>query len=304
MGWAAVGVLAFSGTVPATVVALRGFDPLVVGAGRSVLAAVLAAGCLVAVRAPLPGRRDWPGLLVVAAGCGVGFGVLSAIALGHITASHAAVVIGLLPVATAAYAVGRTGERVGGRFWAASLGGAAVVVAYAITEGAGSVRGADALLLLALLVGAAGYAEGGRLARGMPGWRVIAWGLLLALPVCLPLTAVALARAPVHASSASISGLVYVSAISMFLGFFAWFRGLGAAGVARASQLQLLQPFLTVAWSAILLGERPGPATLVTALLVLLCVAVSQRSRFTAAGATAPVIAGSGAETGAVAAMP
>jgi len=184
--------------------------------------------------------------------------------------------------------VGRTGERVGGRFWAASLAGAGVVIVYAVTEGAGSVRGADALLLVALVVGAAGYAEGGRLARQMPGWRVIAWGLLLALPVCLPLTGLALAVRPVHASAGSISGLAYVSAISMFLGFFAWFRGLGAAGVARASQLQLLQPFLTVAWSALLLGERPGPATLGAALLVLVCVAASQRSRFTAVATATP----------------
>src|SRR5437879_4362916 len=137
MGWAAVGVLAFSGTVPATVFALRGFDPLVVGAGRTVVAAVLAAVTLAAVRAPLARRADLPALLVVAAGCGVGFGVLSAIALGHIGASHAAVVIGLLPVATAVYAVVRTGERVSPLFWASSLGGAAVVAGYAVSQGAG-----------------------------------------------------------------------------------------------------------------------------------------------------------------------
>jgi drug/metabolite transporter (DMT)-like permease len=209
----------------------------------------------------------------------VGFGVLSAIALGHVTASHAAVVIGLLPSATATYAVLRNGERVSGLFWASSLGGAAVVVAYAVSQGAGALAGADALLLIALVLGAAGYAEGGRLARRMPGWQVISWGVLLALPVCLPLTLASLAASPVHAGLVSFAGLAYVSVVSMFLGFFAWFRGLGAAGVARASQLQLLQPFLTVAWSALLLGERPDRSTLVAALLVLLCVGLVQRAR-------------------------
>lgn len=273
-------MLAFSGTVPATVFALRGFDALVVGAGRSVVAAGLAAITLAVVRAQRPRRADLPALVVVAAGCGVGFGVLSAIALGHISAAHAAVIIGLLPVATAAYAVLRSGERVSALFWVSSLGGAAVVVGYAFSQGAGSLAGADALLLLALLLGAAGYAEGGRLARRMPGWQVIAWGVLMALPVCLPLSLVALVAAPVHASAVPIAGLAYVSAVSMFVGFFAWFRGLAAAGVARASQMQLLQPFLTVGWSALLLGEHPDRSTLLAAVLVLVCVGVSQRARF------------------------
>ena len=288
LGWAGLGVLAFSGTVPATVFALRGLDPLLVGAGRSVLAAGLAAVCLALARARRPSRGDWAPLLVVAAGCGVGFGVLSAIALARVSASHAAVVIGLLPAATAIHAVVRTGERASPLFWLSSLSGAAVVVGYALFEGTGALQGADLLLLAALVVGAAGYAEGGRLARRMPGWQVIAWAVLLATPVCVPLSAVALRTTAVHVSLVTIAGLAYVSVVSMFLGFFAWFRGLATAGVARASQLQLFQPVLTVAWSALLLGDRPGAPTLVTAAAVLLCVAGSQRSRFSPVSPAAP----------------
>ena len=280
MAWAAVGVLAFSGTVPATVLALRGMDAFVVGAGRSVLAALLAGSALLATRAPRPRPHQWAGLLLVAAGCGIGFGALSAIALRDVTASHAAVIIGLLPIATAVAARVRGGERATWVFWASSAGGAVVVVTFAASESAGSLHAADLLLLLALAVGAIGYAEGGRLARELPGWQVIAWGLVLALPVSLPLTAATLAHTTIHPGITSLGGLAYVSAVSMFLGFFAWFHGLGEAGIARASQLQLVQPFLTVAWSALLLGERPGITTFVAAALVFGCVAASQQARF------------------------
>jgi drug/metabolite transporter (DMT)-like permease len=280
MGWAALGVLAFSGTVPATIFALRGMDPLVVGAGRSVLAAVLATGALIAGRAVLPARSQLQGLVAVALGCGIGFGVLSAIALRNVSASHAAVVIGLLPMATAIAAVIRTGERASPLFWLANAAGSVVVIAYAWSAGAASVHVADALLLLALIVGAVGYAEGGRLARQMPGWQVIAWGTLLALPVSAPITAIALATSTLRLNAASVAGFAYVAAISMFLGFFAWYHGLARTGVARGSQLQLLQPFLTLIWAALLLGDRPGIAALLTATAVLVCVAASQRARF------------------------
>jgi drug/metabolite transporter (DMT)-like permease len=294
LAWAALGVLAFSFTFPATTLAEWSFDPYVVGAGRSVGAALIAAACLLAARAPLPPRAAWPGLAAVAGGCGIGFGVLSALALRHTTSTHAAVVVGLLPAATAVVAVLRARERPGWAFWAASAAASATIVVYALSLGGGGggaggggagggggrVAPADVLLLAALLVGAVGYAEGGRLSRRMPGWQVIAWGVLLALPVSLPVTVVAAVRAgPVHPSAAAWAGLAYVSAVSMFAGFAAWYRGLGRAGVARASQLQLAQPLLTVGWSAALLGEHAGPGALVVVLVVVGCVLVTQRAR-------------------------
>ncbi len=281
LGWAALGVLAFSFTFPATVLALRGFDPYLVGAGRSVIAALIAAGCLLAVRAPLPKRADLPGLGAVAVGCGIGFGLLSALALRHTTSTHAAVIVGLLPAATAIVAVLRTGERPRWPFWAASVTGTAVVVAYALSRGAGGLHAADLLLLVALAVAAVGYAEGGRLARTMPGWQVIAWGVLLALPVSLPFTVLALVRETAHPTAAAVAGFAYVGLFSMFLGFLAWYRGLAEAGIAKASQLQLAQPMLTIAWSAPLLGESVGAPTLLTGVIVAACVLVTQRTRGT-----------------------
>ncbi|MGI8430150.1 MAG: DMT family transporter [Solirubrobacteraceae bacterium] len=281
LGWAALGVLAFSFTFPATTLAERGFDAYLVGAGRSVIAAALAAVCLRTIRAPLPTRDCWPGLVAVAIGCGIGFGLLSALALRHTNSSHAAVVVGLLPAATAIVAVIRVGDRPSWLFWAASGVGSAVVVAYAISRGAGRLHLADALLLTALIVAAGGYAEGGRLARSMPGWQVIAWGVLLALPISLPITVAALVRnPPAHPSASALGGLAYVGVVSMFVGFFAWYRGLAEAGVAKASQLQLAQPLLTIAWSAALLGDRLDATGLLTAIIITACVLITQRARF------------------------
>ncbi len=279
LGWAALGVLAFSGTFPATAFALRGFDAPLVGAGRSVIGAIVAGAALLIARAPLPPREQWRSLAVVAGGCGIGFGLLSALALRHTTATHAAVVTGLLPVATAIAAVVLGGERPRPVFWLASLAGTAAVVAYILSRGAGSLQGGDVLLLLALVAAALGYAEGGRLARAMPGWRVVAWGLVGALPVSLPVTALALGAHAPHPGVAALAGFAYVSLVSVFLGFFAWYRGLAGAGVARASQVQLAQPLLTIAWSALLLGELVDGAALVTALVVIACVVATQRTR-------------------------
>jgi drug/metabolite transporter (DMT)-like permease len=280
LGWAALGVLAFSFTFPATSLAERAFDPVVVGAGRSVISAVIAIACLRSLHPPPPRREDWPGLTAVALGCGIGFGALSAVALRHTTSSHAAVVVGLLPAATATVAVIRTRERPGALFWAASLTGTAAVTGYALSKGAGALHPADLLLLASVIVAAVGYAEGGRLTRTTPGWQVTAWGLVLALPVSLPLTLVALLSHPVgDPSAAAISGFIYVGTISTFVGFFAWYRGLAEAGVARASQLQLAQPLLTIAWSVPLLGDHVDALTLLTAVVVGVCVVVTQRTR-------------------------
>jgi drug/metabolite transporter (DMT)-like permease len=281
LGWAALGMLAFSITFPATTLAERAFSPLLVGAGRSVIAAAIAAVCLRALRASLPGREHWPGLVAVALGCGIGFGVLSALALGHTSSSHAAVVVGLLPAATAAVAVVRVGDLPRPVFWAASLVGTFAVTGYALSRGAGALRPADLLLLASVAVAAVGYAEGGRLTRALPGWQVTAWGLLLALPISLPLTAAALLNGGVGDPGLdALAGFAYVGTVSTFFGFFAWYRGLAEAGVARASQIQLAQPLLTIAWSVPLLGEHIDALGVLTAVVVAVCVLVTQRSRF------------------------
>jgi drug/metabolite transporter (DMT)-like permease len=275
---AALGVVLFSFSFPATDWALEGLGPWAVAGLRGVLAGLLAAACLRLARVPLPDRRHWRGIAVVAAGCVVGFPLLSTLALQTSTTAHSAVVIGTLPLATAAAAALLTGARPSRRFWTAALAGGAAVVGFALEQNHGRPTAGDGCLFAALLVCAAGYAEGGRLARHLPGWQVIGWGVVAALPVSLLLAVPALVAEPVHLTARSVTGLLYVAAVSQFGGFVVWYRGMAAIGVPRASQLQLAQPLLTLLWSALLLGERVTPPMLLTAAAVLVCIAVTQRA--------------------------
>ncbi len=276
---AGLAVLMFSFSFPATAWALRGFGPWTVTGLRGVIAALEAAVCLAAGRVPLPARRHWPALLVVALGCVVGFPLLTTLALRTSSTAHSAVVIGVLPLATAAVAALRTGARPSRTFWCAALAGAGVVLAFTVQQSHGALSLADLYLFAALLVCAAGYAEGGRLAREMPGWQVIAWSLLVALPVTAVTTGFGLADEPLRFTPQSVTGLVYLALISQFGGFVLWYRGMAAIGVPKASQLQLAQPLLTLVWAVLLLDEQPSPAAPVTALAVLTCIAITQRTR-------------------------
>ncbi|MGA5601995.1 DMT family transporter [Streptomyces griseoincarnatus] len=276
---AALGVVAFSLTFPATAWGLEGFGPWSLVAVRSVLAAVIAGGCLLALRVPLPARRHWAGLAVVAAGVVLGFPMLTTLALQTSTTAHAAVVVGLLPLTTALLSSLRTGSRPSRTFWAAALAGAAAVVAFTVQQSGGALTTADLYLFGALLICAAGYTEGGRLAGAMPGWQVIGWALVLCLPLTVPVAAVALTTEPVHLTAHSVTGLLWVAAGSQFLGLIVWYRGMASIGIPKASQLQLAQPLLTLFWSVFLLGEHLPWAAPVTALAVLVCIAVTQRAR-------------------------
>jgi drug/metabolite transporter (DMT)-like permease len=275
---AAAGVACFSFTFPATAWALQGFGPWAVTGLRGVLAAVLAGTCLAIGRVPLPRRADWPGLLVVAVGCVVSFPLLSTLALRTASTAHSAVVIGLLPLATAAFGALRGETRPGWTFWLAALAGAGVVAAFTLQQGAGRPGTADLYLLGALVICAAGYAEGGRLARHMPGWQVIAWAVLAALPVTALTCALALPAEPVRWTVHGAAGLAYLALVSQFGGFVVWYGGLAVLGVARASQLQLAQPLLTLVWSVLILGERLSPAAPAAAVAVVACIAVTQRA--------------------------
>ncbi|WP_407703531.1 DMT family transporter [Streptomyces triticagri] len=276
---AALGVTAFSLTFPATAWGLEGFGPWSLVTVRSVLAAVIAGACLLALRVPLPSRAHWGGLAVVAAGVVLGFPMLTTLALETSTTSHAAVVVGLLPLTTAVFSSLRTGARPSRVFWGAALAGAAVVIAFTVGQSGGALTTADLYLFAALLICAAGYTEGGRLARVMPGWQVIGWALVGCLPLVVPGAVVALAFEPVQLTAHSVTGLLWVAAGSQFLGLVVWYRGMATIGVPRASQLQLAQPLLTLVWSVLLLGEDLGAAAPLTALAVLVCIAVTQRSR-------------------------
>ncbi|MCD9143359.1 DMT family transporter [Streptomyces albireticuli] len=276
---AALGVAAFSLTFPATAWALEGLGPWSVTTCRMVLAGLLAGACLLAGRVPPPPRRHLLPLLAVAGGTVVGFPLLTTLALRTSSTSHAAVVVGLLPLTTAAYSAVRTRTRHSRTFWAAALTGAAVVIAFAVRESGGRPTTGDLFLFGALLVCAAGYSEGGRLARELPGWQVISWALVLCLPVAAAGAALSLLTEPVHLTGHAVAGLLWLAAGSQFVGLWVWYRGMAAIGVARASQLQLAQPLLTLVWSVLLLGERLGPAAPAAAVAVLVCIGVTQRTR-------------------------
>ncbi|HEX4883280.1 MAG TPA: DMT family transporter [Casimicrobiaceae bacterium] len=276
LAWGVVGVTAFSVTLPATRIAVAALDPVFVGLGRAVFAAVLAGIVLAVTRSPWPALALWPRLGMVSLGVIVGFPLLSAWAMRHVPASHGAVVVGMLPLATAAAGAWLAHERPTRRFWLCAAAGSAVVVGFALWRGGGSLHVADVLLIAAIAAAAIGYAEGARLARRMGGWQVISWALVLSAPfLAIPtwLASEGAAQAPVSAWI----GFAYVTVVSMYLGFFAWYRALARGGIAAVGQVQLLQPFLTFVFSAVLLGERLEPSMFVAAGLVIVTIAIGRR---------------------------
>jgi len=273
------GILAFSFSFPATKLALDGFDPWLVAFGRAAIAGLLASAYLRAVRAPRPSRGQARRLGIVALGVIVGFPLFTSLALVTSDAAHGAVVIAVLPAATALAAVARAGERPGAGFWLAAGGGLAIVLAFVLHEASGALTAADLFLLAGTALCALGYAEGGALSRELGGARTISWALVLSLPLTLPVMLIAILATDLHAGPSAWLGFGYVAVFSMFLGFFAWYAGLARGGVARIGQVQLSQPLLTVLWAALVLGEQLTAAMLVAGVGVLACVAATQRAR-------------------------
>jgi drug/metabolite transporter (DMT)-like permease len=273
-----IGVACFSLTLPATRTAVAELDPTFVGLGRALVAAVPAGLLLLATRPPRPARHHWRSFVIVVSGVIVGFPLLSAFALSRLPAAHGAIVIGLLPLASAIAGAVRAGDRPSPAFWFASLLGSGVVVVFALLSGGGALQVADLLLLGAVAAAGMGYAEGARLARELGAWQVICWALVLAAPLLVVPVVIAAWQHGLAASPAAWLGFTYVSLVSQFLGFFAWYHGLAIGGVARVGQMQLVQPFMTIAASALLLGEAITPLTIVAALLVFAAVATGRRA--------------------------
>ncbi|HWK51534.1 MAG TPA: DMT family transporter, partial [Steroidobacter sp.] len=267
-----LGVLIFSGSLPATRAAVMDFDPVFLTVARATIAALLGIALLLAAREKLPERGDVPSLVVVAIGVVVGYPLLTALALQHITSAHSIVFVGLLPLATAIFAVLRGGERPRPAFWLFSCVGSALVVGYAVGLGVSASPTGDTLMLAAILICGLGYAEGAKLSRRLGGWQVICWALALSLPLMLVLVVTLAPPSFDNVSMPAWLGLAYVSLFSMLIGFVFWYRGLAQGGIAAVGQLQLLQPFFGLALAAMLLGEHVSAGMLAVTLAVVACV--------------------------------
>jgi drug/metabolite transporter (DMT)-like permease len=241
------------------------------------VAGIAAAILMWHMRAPRPTIRQWRGIVVTAAGCVVGFPLFTSLAMRHVPAAHGAIVVGILPLATAVAAAVRFGERPSVAFWATAATGSTVVVAFAMWQGGGALAPADLALFIAVVAAGIGYAEGGRLSQTMGGQQVISWALIVSLPFLLPVT---LWAAWEHGVSASVRAWVafgYVSLFSMFIGFFFWYKGLAMGGIARVGQVQLLQPFLTMAAAVLLLGEAFDWRNFAFAAVIVALVVIGKR---------------------------
>jgi len=272
-----LGVIIFSGSLPATRVAVGGFTPLFLTSARAVIAALLATVLLLAFRQRRPAARDIIPLAIVAAGVVIGFPLLTALALQHITSAHSIVFIGLLPLATAIFGVFRGGERPKPAFWLFSILGGLSVAGFALAQSGRASLDGDLLMVAAVLLCGLGYAEGATLSRRLGGWQVISWALVAALPI---MTVIAFSTVPslwAGIGGPAWLGLAYVSVFSMLVGFVFWYRGLALGGIAGVGQLQLLQPFFGLALAGLLLGEPVAWTMLAVTGLVVLCVAGAKR---------------------------
>ena len=272
-----IGVLIFSGSLPATRVAVADFDPVFLTGARAAIAGLMAMALLLAFHEKRPKRNDLVPLFIVALGVVVGFPLLTALALEHITSAHSLVFIGLLPLATAIFAVLRGGERPRPLFWLFSCFGSAFIVAFALMHGVSASPLGDLLMFAAIVVCGLGYAEGAQLSRRLGGWQVISWALVMSLPIMMVLTILTMPSSFHNIASSAWIGLAYVSSFSMLIGFVFWYRGLAQGGIAAVGQLQLLQPFFGLTTAAILLRESVSLSMIAVTIAVVFCVASARR---------------------------
>lgn len=277
LAWGFLGVVLFSLTLPATRAAVAHLDPLFVALGRALLAAGCAAAVLAVTGTRRPEPREWRLLALSAAGVVFGFPLFTTWAMRHVPASHGAVVLAVLPLATAAAGAVVARERPSTGFWAVGIAGSLVVVAFALREGGGELSLPDLALLGAVTSAALGYALGARAAATLGGWQAISWSLVLCIPLLAPALLAHLPASPREVPAGAWAGFLYVALVSQYVGFFAWYRGLSMGGIARVGQLQLLQPFLTIAASAVLVAEPLRAEVLAFALAVVALVALGRR---------------------------
>lgn len=283
-----VGMIIFGGTLPATRIAVAAIDPIAVTALRTAIAGLASLALLIVLRRPFPPRKLWFQLVVAMLCVSIMFPFLMALAVRTVDAAHGGVVMGALPIATALVAVLITHERPKPLFWIASIAGAVLVVAFALRQGGGALSAGDLLLFAAVAASAIGYTFSGRLTTQMPGWEVISWVLVIGLPISLPVAVLSMPADITEIAPKPWLALLYVALFSQWIGFFAWNAGMAMGGIARVSQVQLLQPFVTFALAALFNDETITPQIVLFALGVVATVGISTRSR----GRTRPIVEG------------
>ena len=273
-GWlnGLLGVIIFSGSLPATRIAVLDLDPFFVTVARATIAGLLALIVLLINKEKFPQKTQFLSLGIVALGVVIGFPLLSALALRYVTSAHSIVFVGILPVSTAVFGIIRGGERPRPVFWIFSILGSLLVIGYALKQGISSSPMGDMLMLFAVILCGLGYAEGGKLSKTLGGWQVISWALVFSLPVVLPLIFIFLPTTVEHVGIGAWTSLAYVSLFSMFIGFIFWYKGLAQGGIATIGQLQLLQPFFGLILAASLLHEEVNIGMLFVTIGVILCV--------------------------------
>lgn len=275
-----IGVAIFAGSLPATRLAVAHLDAWFVTAARAGIAGLCALIVLIVMRRPLPSKDSYPSLILIILGVVFGFPFFTALAMTNVPAAHGGVVLGVLPLATAATAVVLAGERPGLGFWIAAFIGAIVVTAFALRNGSGwSLSQGDLQLALAIVSGGIAYAASGALSRTMPGWEVISWALVASLPVSLAAMILLFPANPTAVPLDAWLGLLYAAVMAQWMGFFFWNAGLAMGGISRVSQMQLMQPFITVGLAATVNREIIDLQTILFALAVVIVVAIGTRMR-------------------------
>lgn len=273
-----IGVVIFAGSLPATRIGVMGFTPEFLTTSRAAIAGSIALICLIIFKQSKPNWQQFKGLIIVALGVVIGFPLFTALALQTVTSAHAIVFVGLLPLSTAFFAVLRGGEKPTKLFWIFATLGSSLVIGFMLYENKSlSIYLGDLYMLAAILVCGLGYAEGGKLSRKLGGWQVICWALIVALPIMLVCSLYYFPHDFSNVTWKENLALIYVSLFSMLFGFIFWYKGLALGGIAKVGQIQLIQPFIGLVLSAILLGEHVSLSMIIVSAAVVACVAMAKK---------------------------
>ena len=276
-----IGIIVFGFTLPVTRIAIESLDIIFVGLGRAVLAAILAGLILFFYKQPIPAKSHWLAIVITSLGVVVGFPLFATIAMKYGTASHGGVILAILPLCTSIASVFINNERPSLGFWICSIIGSITVIIFALTEADGfdQLYLTDLLLLLAIISASIGYAQGGQLSKTLGGWQVICWALVFGAPFLIPFIIIFSGPTLPQGDILSWTSFIYLALFSQLFGFFAWNKGLAMGGISKISQLQLLQPFVTLIASWLLIGEQLSLKHFIFASLVVSIVALGRNMK-------------------------